>query len=93
MHKNDDSRHRLAALITAPQNTRFAQVIVNRVWRRFMGSGIVKPPDDWEGRYPSHPDLLAWLAHEFVANDYDTKYIMRLILTSEPAVERSGIWP
>jgi hypothetical protein len=83
IQNGDDSRYRLAGLITAPQNTRFAQVIVNRVWRRLMGAGIVEPPDDWEGHDPSHQDLLAWLAHEFVANDYDIKYIMRLILTSE----------
>ncbi len=78
-----DTRERLAALITAPQNTRFAQVTVNRVWRRFMGAGLVEPVADWEGRTPSHPALLDWLAHEFVTHDYDVKHIARLILTSQ----------
>jgi len=83
MQKTDDSRHHLAALITSPQNTRFGQVIVNRVWRRLMGAGIVEPPQDWEGCQPSHQDLLLWLAEEFITNDYDLRHITRLILTSQ----------
>jgi hypothetical protein len=46
----------LAAMITAPQNERFAQVIANRIWSRFMGRGIVEPVDDWEKGKPTHPD-------------------------------------
>ncbi len=83
MQKPDDSREHLAALITAPQNTRFAQMIVNRVWRRLMGAGIVEPAQDWEGHPASHPELLDWLAREFVAHDYDVKHLTRLILTSQ----------
>lgn len=79
----DDSRERLAALITSPKNTRFAQVIVNRVWRRFLGAGFVEPAHDWEGHAPSHPALLEWLAREFVIHDYDLKHVVRLILTSD----------
>jgi cytochrome c553 len=78
-----DTRHRIAALITAPQNTRFAQVMVNRIWRRYMGAGFVEPVQDWEGHAASHPELLQWLAHEFVAHGYDTKHLTRLILTSQ----------
>lgn len=83
LHDPQDTRERVAALITAPQNTRFAQVIVNRIWRRLMGSGFVEPPHDWEGRAISHPELLDWLAREFVANNYSLKHITRLILTSK----------
>jgi len=83
MQNPKDSRERLATLITAPQNTRFAQVIVNRVWRQFIGAGFVEPPHDWEGHAPSHPELLAWLAHEFVAHGYDIKQLSRLILNSQ----------
>ena len=83
IQSTDSTRERLAALITSPQNTRFAQVLVNRVWRRLMGAGIVEPPDDWEGRVPSHPELLQWLAQEFVTHDYDLKHVSRLILTSD----------
>lgn len=79
----EDQRERLAALITSPDNQRFAQVIVNRVWRRLMGAGFVEPVQDWEGHAASHPELLDWLAHEFVAHDYDLKHVARLILTSQ----------
>ncbi|MEI6234580.1 MAG: DUF1553 domain-containing protein [Planctomycetota bacterium] len=83
MQKPDDSRERLAALITAPQNQRFASVIVNRAWKRLIGAGIVEPAYDWEGHAPSHPELLAWLAQEFVAHDYDFKHLVRTIMTSQ----------
>lgn len=79
----DDPRARLAALMTAPQNERFAQVMVNRVWEQLIGAGIVDPVHDWEGHAPSHPDLLAWLARELVSNGYDLHHVMRLILTSD----------
>ncbi|MBL9199003.1 MAG: DUF1553 domain-containing protein, partial [Opitutaceae bacterium] len=78
-----DTRERLAALVTAPHNTRFAQVTVNRVWKRLMGAGIVEPAHDWEGREASHPELLAWLAREFVAHGFDLRHVARLILTSQ----------
>lgn len=78
-----DSRERLAALITAPQNTRFANVMVNRIWKRLIGAGFVEPAHDWEGRVISHPELLAWLAHEFVKSGYDARHIERLIMTSK----------
>jgi mono/diheme cytochrome c family protein len=78
-----DVRERLAALITAPQNVRFSRVIVNRVWRRLMGAGIVEPAHDWEGRTASHGELLDWLAREFTAHDFSIKHVARLILTSQ----------
>ena len=77
-----DPRDRLAALITAPENQRFAQVIVNRLWARLMGRGIVENVGDWEKGDPSHPELLAWLGHELVRSGYDLKVIARLLLTS-----------
>lgn len=78
----DDSRDRLAALITAPQNERFAQVMVNRIWQRLMGRGLVAGVHDWEKSGPSHPDLLRWLGHQFVASGYDVKAVSQLILNS-----------
>ena len=79
----DDSREQLAALITSPQNERFAQVIVNRIWKQLMGRGFVEPVDDWEASKPTHPELLDWLAREFVSHNYDMKHLQQLILTSE----------
>lgn len=77
-----NSRDRLAALITAPQNERFAQVMVNRIWQRLMGRGLVSNLSDWEKAEPSHPELLRWLSHQFVASGYDIKSVSRLILNS-----------
>jgi hypothetical protein len=83
MHRPDDSRERLAALITAPQNSRFARVIVNRIWKRLIGAGFVEPVHDWEGRGATHPELLDWLAHQLVSHDYDIRHVTRLIVSSQ----------
>ncbi|HSH93986.1 MAG TPA: DUF1553 domain-containing protein [Roseimicrobium sp.] len=77
-----DSRTRLAAIITSPQNERFAEVLVNRVWHRYFGRGLVEPLHDWEKASVSHPDLIRWLGREFTANNYDLKHVVRLILNS-----------
>ena len=50
---------------------------------RLAQEGIVEPASDWEGHAASHPELLDWLAAEFVGHDYDMKYIVRLVLTSQ----------
>ncbi|MCB1277302.1 DUF1553 domain-containing protein [Prosthecobacter sp.] len=78
-----DTRDRLATMITAPQNERFAQVIANRIWSRLMGRGIVEPVDDWEKGKPTHPELLKWLGREFVRGGYDMKKLARVILNSQ----------
>jgi hypothetical protein len=75
-------RERLAALLTSPRNERFAQVIVNRLWKRWLGWGLVEPVDDWTSGKPSHPELLAWLGRELISHDYDLKHVARLVLNS-----------
>lgn len=85
-----NSRDRLAALITAPQNERFAEVMVNRVWQRLMGRGLVDNPGDWEKSAPTHPALLRWLAREFVRSGYSLKAVSRLILASH-AYQRASL--
>jgi mono/diheme cytochrome c family protein len=85
-----DSREKLAVIITLPENQRFAKVLVNRFWKRLLGAGIVEPAHDWEGREASHPQLLDWLAHQFVAHDYDAKYLLKLILNSQTYQRESG---
>jgi len=57
-------------------------VIVNRLWQRLFGTGIVASLDDWETAEPTDPDLLEWLARELVAHDYSLEHVARLILTS-----------
>jgi Protein of unknown function (DUF1553)/Protein of unknown function (DUF1549) len=78
-----DPREELALRITSPQNPRFAKVMVNRLWARYLGRGIVEPVDDWETAQPMHPELLDWLARELIWHDYDAKHIARLILNSQ----------
>lgn len=80
------SRERLAALIVSPRNPRFARVIVNRIWARFLGMGLVEPVDDWDGSAGmsvSHPELLDDLAREFLSSGYDIKHVTRLIFNSD----------
>ncbi len=78
----NDSRDLLAALITAPQNQRFAQVTANRIWAHIMSHGIVDYVEDWQKSEPSHPDLIAWLGREFTRSGYDMKAVARLIFNS-----------
>lgn len=82
LRRNQDSREELAARVTSPDNDRFAQTIVNRMWQRYLGRGIVEPVDDWHDVEPSHPKLLAWLGQEFVRSGYNVKHVARLILNS-----------
>lgn len=80
---SEDPRMILAERMTSPSNTRFAKTIVNWVWKRYFGKGLVEPEIDWENADISHPDLLSYLAEEFVANGYDLKHLSRLILNSQ----------
>ncbi len=97
-----DERERLAAIVTSPYDERFVKVAVNRVWRRYMGRGIVEPVHDWTFAEASDPDLLNFLAREFVESGYDLKALARLILTShayqrqplaDPASDVAGLLP
>ncbi len=80
--ESSDTREQLAALITSPNNKRFARVIVNRMWNRYLGRGLVEMVDDWQDAEPSHPGLLDYLSRELILHDYDLKHITRLILNS-----------
>ncbi len=77
-----DTREELALCITHPANARFAGVIVNRLWQRYMGRGIASSADDWELAEISHPELLDWLTRELIVSGYDLKHVARLILAS-----------
>jgi hypothetical protein len=77
-----ETRRELAAYIISPENERFAQVVANRVWKRYMGVGIVEPADDWSRGKASHPELLAYLGTEFMRSGYDMKHLARLVLSS-----------
>ncbi len=77
-------RMAFARWLTSPQNTLFARVAVNHLWIRHFGTGIVATPDDFgaNGKKPTHPALLDWLAAEFIRSGHDLKHMHRLILSS-----------
>jgi len=75
---------RLAGWLTDPNHPLTARVMVNRIWTSRFGKGIVNTPNDFgmNGERPSHPELLDYLANEFVANGWKVKPIHRLMLLS-----------
>ncbi len=73
-------RDGLADLLTDRRNPYFARTAVNRLWAKLFGEGIVSPPDGLSPMNPpSHPELLDWLAVEFIENGYDLKHMIRLM--------------
>jgi len=79
-----DRREHLADWLVSDENTLFARSIVNRVWRNFMGVGLVEQVDDMRASNPaSNEELLTALASYLVEQDYNLKSLMRLILQSE----------
>lgn len=80
---DSDPRELFANWLITPKNPWFTPAIANRVWSWLLGRGIVEEPDDLRpDNPPSHPELLAYLAHELVAAHYDVKHLFRLILNS-----------
>ena len=77
-------RRALADWIATPDNPLTARVMVNRIWQDHFGRGIVATTSDFgtRGRLPTHPELLDWLATEFVAKGWSVKHLHRLILNS-----------
>ena len=78
-----DRRSHFARWLTDPANPYFARSIVNRVWGNFMGRGLVDPIDDVRATNPaSNEELLTALTKDFVANGYDVRRLIRLIMSS-----------
>lgn len=76
-----ERRAAAARLFTAKENGLFPRTIVNRIWKRLYGHGLVEPADEMEGPAWS-PELLDWLAADFVAHNYDIRHLLRTIMTS-----------
>ena len=77
-------RTALADWMASPDNPLTARVMMNRVWQHHFGEGIVRTPSDFgiNGERPSHPELLDWLATQFVEKNWSLKAMHRLMLTS-----------
>jgi cytochrome c553 len=82
--EKSSGRLQLALWITDPKNPLTARVIVNRVWQRHFGKGLVPSTSDFglRGEKPTHPELLDWLAAEFMKNGWSIKQLHRLIMNS-----------
>ncbi|HEX4591221.1 MAG TPA: PSD1 and planctomycete cytochrome C domain-containing protein [Gemmataceae bacterium] len=85
----------LARWILDPANPLTARVAVNRLWAQLFGVGLVETEEDFgtQGEPPSHPELLDWLAIEYVRRGWDTKAMLRLIVTSATYRQSSRITP
>ncbi|HLQ43563.1 MAG TPA: DUF1553 domain-containing protein, partial [Planctomycetaceae bacterium] len=84
LYTTSEWRSELAKLVTSPRNRWFAKNMVNRVWADLVGRGIVDPIDDFsDNNPPSHPKTLDYIADEFVANGYDLRALVRLIVNSQ----------
>jgi mono/diheme cytochrome c family protein len=88
-----DRRAAAAAIFTDPRNGRMPRTIVNRVWDRLLGHGIVTNSDEMDGK-PWSPELLDWVASDFVEHRYDIKHLIATIMSSRayqmPSVTRAG---
>lgn len=100
--KTSGRRLAFARWLTQPGHPLTARVMVNRIWMHHFGVGLVSTPDDFgiSGATPSHPELLDWLATEFVQSGWSVKHMHRLIMTSStwrqhslvsPAARESGV--
>ncbi len=79
-----ERRVKFAEWVASPDNPFTARVMVNRIWQYTFGNGIVETPSDFglNGARPTHPELLDWLADEFVRGGWSVKHVQRLMLLS-----------
>ena len=83
----------LARWLTDPGHPLTARVAVNRYWQMFFGRGIVATTENFglQGAVPTHPDLLDWLARDFIASGWDVKALCKKIVLSATYRQRSAL--
>jgi hypothetical protein len=85
----------MARWIVSPENPLTSRVLVNRFWEVIFGVGIVRTSEEFgaQGEMPVHPDLLDWLATEFIRTGWDTKGFLKLLVTSAAYQQSSVVTP
>lgn len=97
--ESGSGRKELATWLCRPEHPLTARVMVNRIWQGHFGRGIVNTPNDFgtRGAPPTHPELLDWLASEFVAQGWSIKAMHRLMVTSAAYQQQCDVaespWP
>ncbi len=89
------TRLELAGWMTNPRHPLVARVFVNRLWKLYFGRGIVSSLDDFgfQGAAPTYPELLDWLAAEFIDSGWNVKHMVRLMVTSRAYQQTSEVTP
>ena len=83
----------MAKWLTSPDHPLTSRVTVNRIWRMFFGIGMVETVEDFglQGSWPSHPQLLDWMASDFVEHNWDTKRLIKIIVMSQTYQQSSVV--
>lgn len=91
--ESSNNRLGLARWLVSPENPLTSRVIVNRFWQHFFGTGLVKTSEDFgvQGERPSHPELLDWLAVEFIESGWNIQELQKQILLSNTYQQQSTV--